>query len=139
MDQPGRPSAASLSVVAVGLPQRPEPPECLTEAQGATWRAIVATKAPDWFKADTQPLLIAYCKAVDVHARFSGLLEAALDAAEPDVMACKQLGEMVAKQAGVMASMATKMRLTPQSRYTPQAAATSDRKTASEQRKPWEK
>ncbi len=137
MDQPGRPSAASLSVVPSGLPQRPEPPECLTAPQGSTWRAIVATKAPDWFKADTQPLLVAYCKAVDLHMRVSALL----DSMDPlaDAREFRGLIEVAAKQAAIMSSMATKMRLTPQSRYTPQAASTSDRKTASEQRKPWER
>jgi len=141
MDGPGRKSVEALSVV-VSLPgQRLEPPESLTEAQKETWRAVVATKPPEWFAADSAPVLVAYCKAVASHAFVALQLERFEKRKRMDGKALAAYRAMLKSQAtqgALVASLATKLRLTPQSRYTPQSAATASRKTSDAQKKPWE-
>ena len=135
MDGPGRQSAASLVVAPVSPWARLEPPETLTEAQARVWREVVATKPVEWFKADSAPVLEAYCQSVENYRRTA----TALDQTDScDLQTYRVLSELVIKQANLVAALATKLRLTPQSRYTPQAAATADRKSG-DVRKPWER
>jgi hypothetical protein len=139
MEGRGRKSTAALSVVATSLPQRIEPPQDLTESQATLWREIVAGKPVDWFAADNAPLLVEYVRAVDMGNRLALKIECLLagnDAAEITAH-LKGLLDMRDKEAKRATSIATKLRLTQQSRYTPQAAATADRK-AGVGSKPWQ-
>ena len=129
-------SSASLEVAAISIPQRPEPPKSLNKRQSDVWREIVATKPPDWFEADIRPILEAYCKAIDWQARMSKELERAI-AGDGGFASCEKLYAITEKNAKLLAQLATKMRLTPQSRYTPKAAATAN-KRAGGPKKPWE-
>jgi hypothetical protein len=52
------------------------------------------------------------------------------------LMSVKDLQGMVTKTAGSVAALATKLRLTQQSRYTPQAASTASKKSGPH--RPWE-
>lgn len=134
MEGRGRKSTAALSVVATSLPQRMEPPTELTEAQAALWREIVAGKPVDWFAADNAPLLVEYVRAVDMGNRLALEIEATLaGAADHSLKDLLKLRDMEAKRA---TSIATKLRLTQQSRYTPQAAATADRRASGA--RPWQ-
>jgi hypothetical protein len=134
MEGPGRPSSAALSVVALSVAQRVQPPETLTARQAQLWREIVATKPAEWFAADTTPLLTAYVKAIESHERLAAEFQTAtLDAA--GIGLAKDLCAMLTKTAKLIESLARSMRLTQQSRYTPQAAATADRKATKDQRK----
>lgn len=114
--------------------ERLEPPDTLTESQKATWRAVCATKPVDWWKADSAPLLEAYCKAVD-HYRTAA---SRLDSVDPEmeIPGYAKLVATVATQARLLASLATDMRLTQQSRYTDKAAGTADRRQGATA-KPW--
>jgi phage terminase small subunit len=136
MQGPGRQSAASLSVAPAAPWARLDPPEHLTESQRKLWVAVVATKPAEWFKADSAPVLEAYCQAVDNYRR----TQQALDETQAlDLAQYKTLSELSAKQASLVSSLATKLRLTPQSRYTPDKAAVHDRKTGTEARRPWDR
>ena len=141
MQGPGRKSVEALSVV-VSIPgQRLEPPDALTEGQKTTWRAVVATKPPEWFAADSAPVLVAYCKAVESHAHLSLQVETYQRRKRLSGNAMRAYSFMLKaqeQQAKLIATLATKLRLTPQSRYTPQSAATASRKTSDAQKKPWE-
>jgi hypothetical protein len=136
MKGPGRESAASLSVAPVtGLPERPEPLPHLTEEEAAEWRAIVSTKPADWFMRDSQPVLAAYCQAicmnrdlVEMWNNEKGKLESAI--------LLKDLISSVTKTSNLVAQLATKLRLTQQSRYTAQSAATANKRAANA--RPWE-
>ena len=130
-----RQSAESLSIATVSIPIRPDPPKDLTEAQSNIWRDIVATKPPDWFEADSQPVLAAYCRAVDFHSKISMELDKYLNENE-DIIPAKQLYDLQEKNARLMKNLAAGLRLTPQSRYTPKAAATANKK-AGGAAKPW--
>lgn len=142
MEGSGRKSVEALSVV-VSIPgQRMEPPESLTEAQKATWRSVVATKPPEWFAADSAPVLIAYCKAVETHGYLSVQVETYQARKRLTGKALRAYGFLLKaqeQQARLIAVLATKMRLVQQSRYTPQSAATADRRTSNAVKKPWER
>jgi hypothetical protein len=127
-----RPSTDSLSVAAVSIPTRPEPPKDLTPYAQQIWVDTVATKPPEWFEADTFPILRAYCIAADWHKRIADKIEE-----DPDDTAVGKKLDVLEKQARLLATLAVKMRLTQQSRYTPMAAATANKKSAGG-RKPWD-
>ena len=135
MEGRGRKSAASLTVVPTGLPSRLEPPAHLSQAQADIWRAVVETKPADWFGADSAPLLTEYVRAVDM----TNLLELQIQAAvagEGDI-SMKDLLKMRDTEARRAVTLATKMRLTQQSRYTDKSAGTADRKAGSA--RPWQR
>ena len=128
-----------MSVIS-GLPgQRLTPPQRLAIEAAAIWREVVAAKPHDWFSSDSAHLLEAYCHAVVSH-RFISIGVADFDtskmAAPTGVALYDQLTRMQERQARVMASLATKLRLTQQSRYTPSAAATAAKTVRGA--RPWE-
>jgi phage terminase small subunit len=128
----------------VALPERPEAPSHLTDDEAQLWREVVATKPADWFGRDSQPLLAAYCQAVVMHRQLSAMWHAAIERSKGDELnerlaalaSIKDLNGMLTKTAGSVAALATKLRLTQQSRYTPQAANTASKKAAP--LRPWE-
>ena len=84
-------------------------------------------------------LLESFCRAVIAHRLISKRVAAFDDAALADdkgVSTFDVLTKMQERQARVMASIATKLRLTNQSRYTPMAAATATKKVRGA--RPWE-
>ena len=135
-----RKSAEALSVITHLPGQRTEPPPGFPINATAVWRSVVASKPHDWFTADSVYLLEAYCHAVVSH-RLISIGVAAFDTAKmttPEGIATyDQLTRMQERQARVMTSIATKLRLTQQSRYTPQAAATAAKKVGGGSR-PWD-
>jgi len=129
MGQRGRKSAASLSVAAVThLPnQRPEPPADLTQEQADEWRAVVGRMPVDWFPRETWELLANYCRHV-VKAR---TLAGVVDAFDPEwfdtedgLKRYDKLTQMAEREARALSSLATRMRLTQQSRHKAETAAT---------------
>jgi phage terminase small subunit len=104
----------------------------LTEAQAAMWREIVATRPSEWFAADSAPVLEAYCQAVFSYRRTAQ----ALDALDPSDSAYVPMAKLAGSQQQTIKTLATSLRLTPQSRFTPGAAATASKKVAAA--KPWE-
>lgn len=132
-----RESISSLSVANVAaLPERPDPPVYLSDLEAEVWRDTVATKPADWFMRDSQPVLTAYCKAVVLHRSLSAKLDA-LDIVLTEPKDLEKLVSMVCKVAALASNLATKLRLTQQSRYTPQAAATANKRNGGPV-KPWE-
>lgn len=128
MEGRGKKSAASLSVASVSaLPSRIEPPSDLTDAQAEVWRSVVATKPVEWFDADTAPLLCEYCRAAVMCNTLALQVEAAI--AEGDAGSLKGILDMRDKESKRLVSIGTKLRLTQQSRYTPKAADTANRRS----------
>ncbi len=125
----GRKSAAELSVIQ-GIRQRPSPPDELTQEESREWREIVANMPVDWFGRETFPLLCAYCRHVTNSRHIAGLIE---DARKGDLsdrkalMRFNRLLGMQVRQSSALAGLATRMRLTNQSRYTARSAATAVR------------
>jgi hypothetical protein len=136
-----RPSTLAKLATVPSAGIRPDPPEDLTPAQAAVWRGTVASEAADFFRtAALQALLYDYCchkaAAADLSKQIN--LYDMDSAMPPNVLAALNvLLNARARETHAAADKATKLRLTNQSRYTPQAAATAA-KNASTQKKPWE-
>ncbi|HUX23214.1 MAG TPA: hypothetical protein VMV87_01230 [Burkholderiales bacterium] len=130
-----RKSTASLSVVQVGVRVRLPAPADLTPEQAALWTAAVESKPIDWFAEDSSPLLKEYVRACCMTDWMETQVQAAMVGADGAALGSfMKLRDMESKR---VASMATKLRLTQQSRYTPAAAATADKKAGSGG-KPWQ-
>lgn len=138
----GRKSAAELSVVSSGgFDHRPDPPANLTPRQADIWKETVASEAADFFKtAALQALLTDYCH----HRESAEILNSTIhpftaeDIADQEgVDHYRKLLRMRDNEVKSAAQLATKLRLTNQSRYVPHAAATASRR-ATAAKKPWE-
>lgn len=125
---------ASVTVLAVG-PLRP--PDGLSEAQGKIWTEIVSSKPPGWFGRDSAALLESYCIAVDRRRFVTAQIERHFGLKRQNVDKYAQLLELERRQTATISSLSTKMRLSQQSRYTPQAAATAT-KSQPDMKAPWE-
>ena len=122
----GRKSAAELGVIH-GIRERPEPPDELTPEQVEEWRAVVARMPVDWFRREIHPLLCAYCRHICNARHIAGLIEAAHDLDIGDRKALMRLNRLLGmqeRQSNALMGLATRMRLTNQSRYTASSAAT---------------
>lgn len=138
----GRKSTAALSIASVSqIDGRPRAPADLTAFQAEVWDKTVANEAADTFKtAALQQLLKEYCR----HVSSAALLSEKIDAFDSQWLDTDEGLERYTKlvrtrdcETKALADKATKLRLTNQSRYTPQAAGTAAKK-ASGERKPWQ-
>ena len=111
-------NVVSLSPPSVHL----EPPEGLTDEQARVWRETVGARSADYFGEDSVPMLEEYCRVVCMCRLLAVQVEATIAGGE--VGELKALLDMRDKESRRLASLATKLRLTNQSRYTPKAAAT---------------
>jgi hypothetical protein len=144
MAQRGRKSAASLSVVSVLGNERPAPPDDLTEDEASEWRAIAGRMPADWFTRENHPLLAEYCRHI-VRARdLAGDLAkfkrfpAEVRLTTDGVQRYDMLLRMADRERAALVNLATKMRLTQQSRYRADKSATMV-KPQRAALKPWEK
>lgn len=137
MIQRGKKATAALAVVSF-TSRLAEPPADLTAEQAEVWKSVIATKPSDWFQADTLPLLAAYCRAVVEHTWISAQIDAhkvewlSDDAGLRRYDVATKLQE---RQARLMTSLATKMRLTQQSQYAARGAARESGKASGD--RPW--
>jgi hypothetical protein len=136
----GPKSAAALSVVAGTIDGRPQPPKDLTEEQRDIWRRVVASENSGFFNtAALQLLLREFCRHVDTALVLTRLIESY----EPEWLATDEgldrygkLLQLRERETKALTDKATRLRLTNQSRYTPQAAATASKNVPTA--KPWE-
>jgi hypothetical protein len=138
----GRKSTAALSVVAqTQIDGRPKAPSDLTAFQAEVWDKTIANEASDTFKtAVLQQLLKEYCR----HVSSAALLSEKIDAFDSQWLDTDEGLDRYTRlvrtrdcETKALADKATKLRLTNQARYTPQAAGTAAKK-ASAERKPWQ-
>ena len=143
MQKRGRKSAASQepNVILGTFGQRPEPPLEMTDAEASIWRETTASEASDFFNtAPLRGLHKDYCRhraAADKITEVINLFQVDwLKNAEGSKRYASLL-KMRDLEACGAADKATKLRLTNQARYTPQAASTASRNGAKGPR-PWE-
>ena len=139
----GRKSSAALAtnVVEGKFGQRPDAPSELTAEQAAIWRETVASEAAEFFAtAALRSMLADYCR----HRASAAVVSEVIDTFKPEWLKAAEgakryygLLKMREAETRAAASLATKLRLTNQSRYTPQAAATAN-KNAARGMRPWE-
>jgi hypothetical protein len=125
---------ADLSVSRPSPPGKPlSPPADLSAAERARWEAVVDSKPADWFAADSAPVLKEYCRASVTCDVLAKRVATALRNADP--AALKKLLDSRHQEAVRLAGLATKLRLTPQSRYSARSAATADQQVSGP--RPW--
>jgi hypothetical protein len=143
MGQRGRKSsaAAEVSVVSGNFGKRPEPPVDLSETESAIWRETVASEAADFFgTAALRGMLADYCRhrsSADKVSEVINVFQAEWLKNAEGAKRYHGLLKMRDLETRAAADKATKLRLTNQSRYTPQAASTASR-NAAKGVKPWE-
>ncbi len=110
------------------MARRPQPPEHLGDDAVAIWRAVVNSLPGDWFSPGTLPLLAAFC-ALTVSQLYTlrALQAAERGDKEFDRESWERLQKQLGELSGRIATLATRMRLTPQSRYGARAADTAGR------------
>lgn len=135
-------AARELENVVVGnFGRRPEPDEGLTPEEDEIWRATTASEAADFFNtAALRGLLKDYCR----HRASAEKISEVINVFKTDWLKnadgagrYRDLLKMRDAESRAAADKATKLRLTNQSRYTPQAASTASR-SAAKGIKPWE-
>ena len=140
--KPGRKSAADLKVVVSGkFSERPGPPSELTESQAKIGQAVVSSEPSDFFQTEAlRGILGDYCRHRDSAAQVSEVISTF----KPEWLKSEEgakryhgLLRMRELETRAALSCATKLRLTNQSRYTPQAANTASKNMATAP-KPWE-
>lgn len=120
MGNRGRVSGAALEVVsprALETIERPDAPYDLTDEQSEEWWSVVNRMPADWFPRETHALLADYCRHVVMARRVAQLITAAEKAETFNVEEYDRLGKMAERHSRVIASLATRMRLTQQSTY----------------------
>ena len=135
-----RKSSAALSVVVGSIDSRPQAPDELTAEQQDIWTRTVSGEGLDIFKTPAlQQLLMEYCR----HVSSARLLTDKIDAFDSQWLDTDEGLDRYTRlvrtrdcETKALADKATKLRLTNQSRYTPQAAGTAA-KNAGEVSKPW--
>ena len=90
------------------------------------WRETVGARSADYFGEDAAPLLEEYCRVVVMCRLLAVQIEAAISGGESGEL--KALLDMRDKESRRLTSIATKLRITNQSRYTPDKAAVKARK-----------
>ena len=121
----GRKSGASFETSVQASEAFPvlQAPAGLTADQRTLWYEVVASKPDNWFRGDSAPVLEVYVKTVD-HYR---AMAQRLDRTPKDLDDHERLAKMVFTQAKMVRILASSLRLTPQSRYTPETAARRER------------
>lgn len=134
-----RRSTDSLKFVAPAF-WRLDPPKELTAREAEQWRSIVATKPAEWFTRDMLQILVEYCEATSV----SRSIAAEIKSFDPDWLKEAEglarydcLTRMKERQGRLLANLATKMRITQQSKYGARGAE-SHARTSAVAGKPWE-
>jgi len=124
----GRKSAAELTTISgsgLAITRRPEPPAYLSEDAAEIWRSIVNSLSADWISPGSLPLLEALC-GLTISQRYALMalqrIEEGADS-EFDIEEWRGLQRQCGDLSARIAALATRLRLTPQSRYTPATAA----------------
>lgn len=128
----GPKSAAELATVTSLTKPAPEPLPELSDAEARAWRRYTQSKPGDWFNLDDLPLLAELCRAVVMCDRLAGRIDKAAN-----IDSLQKLLSMRDKEARRVTVLATKLRLTPQSRYDKGAAATAAKRGSAT--RPWDR
>lgn len=117
-----------------------EPPIEMSEAEATIWRAVISSEPREFFRVDAQlGMLAAYCRhraAADKIGRVVGEFEDEWLKSSDGVARYSKLLAMHDKEVRAGTSLATKLRLTNQSRYDEHSAAMVTNRHAPQ--KPWD-
>ena len=140
MAKRGRKSSDDLRVVSVEF-TRPQPPKMLNARQAEIWDRTVIDEADGHFKTKAlQDMLADYCRHREMAESFGSIINEFKPEWVKSTKGAQKLAGLLRMrdlESRAAADKATKLRMTNQSRYTPQAAATVAR-DAAEGPAPWE-
>ena len=136
MGSRGRKSAAELATVTCMTRKAPAPVPGLTDDQAAIWKRLAAAKPAEHFTPDDLPLLAELCRAYDGADKLALRINRAIEK-EFSSETLQALMGIRDKETRRAMALATKLRLTAQSRYDKQVAATLSRQAGKGPR-PWE-
>jgi hypothetical protein len=125
-------SADSLSIVSRLPVNRVPTPAGLSKKERDLWRAVVDSKPAEWFGPDSAPVLTEYVRAAVLCDQLARMVDQALKGQGADLKTALDLRDREARR---LAALATKMRLTQQSRYTALSAATANKRAGGS--RPW--
>lgn len=131
----GPKSAAELATVHTFTRKAPKPPARLTEDQGEIWQALAKAKPPEHFTPDDLPLLAELCRAYDAADKLAERIDRGIAKYTPEVL--RTLMGLRDKESRRAVTLATKLRLTSQSRYGKEVADTLSRR-AGRTNPPWQ-
>lgn len=138
MQQRGRKSISSLEVITP-LPTRMlEPPSDLNAEEASVWARTAATKPLDWWDAGSAPLLAQFSRAKVQSDKIAALMNAsmAILSTDPEELGrYDKLQKVQNRLSSELANLATKMRLTQQSRYNAKSGDTASRRASGA--RPW--
>lgn len=100
---------------AVEAVRRPDPPATLTPEQCEVWGQVVDTHPADWFGASAYPVLEQYCRHVTAARQVAALIENLSRRKRVPIDALTELFKSQERESRMIASLATKLRVTPQS------------------------
>jgi hypothetical protein len=123
----GRVSAADLSIVHIDTARTLDPPADLKAKEAEIFREVVASCSPRHFCQSDIPMLVSFATATALARHYAGLIGEQADAFKNWEAACR-----------MQTSLATKLRLTPQTRYRPTTAATISNDEAVNAPRPWD-
>ena len=139
MGKIGRKSAAELAMAPlITIEPRPVAPSELVDEEATEWEKIVARMPASWFTKECHPLLIQLCRHIIAARRLAQLIHQAAHGDE-DFHAeyYMRLLRALTGQTAVIASVSTKLRITPQSSYDAKVAGTA-KGNSSDLTPPWE-
>jgi hypothetical protein len=141
--QRGRQSSAAQAVVIKGgFGRRPDPPKDLTPRQAEIWREIVSSEDPNFFNTGAlRGLLADYCRRRESSEGVSAIINTFKSEWLKNSEGAKRYKDLLVMrdvEVRGTTALATKLRLTNQSRYNALSAATAARRAAKEPKKPWE-
>ena len=123
-----------------GAAKRPDPPEYLPATHKKIWRQIVASEPVDFFQSQaTQEMLLDLVGHRAEIDRLNAVLYSFKNEWVKNGEGFKRYNALIkarGNETSNYSKLATRLRLTNQSRYTPAAAATASRNTAKV--RPWE-
>lgn len=115
--------------------ERPKPLRGMSAAQKTIWENTIASKPIEWWTPDTLPLVAEYVRAVDTCNHLDRRVSKALSGDHGELDDWLKSRDREAKR---VVSIATRLRLTQQSRYTPGAAATVSKRQSASGNRPWD-
>lgn len=119
----GPQSYVQLTPINGGRGKPPQPDPKLTPSQAAHWKQLTASKPNGWFNRDDLLLLAELCRALDMCDRLAERIDA-MDVRHGYFESLQNALGLRDKEVRRVTVLATKLRLTPQSRYDKQLAAT---------------
>lgn len=131
-----RKSAEAIAVTPVALVpnRRAEPPEELNPQEAKEWRKIVGSMPIHWFTVEMYPILISLCQTIcTLDEVTKEVKKTKVNAKEFAALAKTQMLYM-----DMVMKLSTKLRLTPQSRFTENDARKATKEAVANRSKtPW--